>query len=118
VCEDVTIALNFADGSLATIAYTALGSSGFSKERIEAYAGGTVVTIEDFREQVIVSGSKSKRSRAVLDQDKGHQAELEAFATAVARGGPAPVDENELIETSLATIAVLESLQSGAPVAL
>ncbi len=37
---------------------------------------------------------------------------------AAAGGGPAPVDETELIETSLATIAVLESLQTGAPVKL
>jgi len=116
--EDVTITLNFTDGSLATIAYTALGAAGYSKELIEAYAGGTVVTIEDFRELTIAVGGKAKRQRAMLDQDKGHQAELAAFVKAAAAGGPAPVDETELIETSLATIAVLESLQTGAPVKL
>ena len=36
-----------------------------------------------------------------------------AFVEAVRGGGPAPVDEAELIETSLATVAILESLQTG-----
>ena len=117
-CEDVTITLNFTDGSLATVAYTALGSADYSKELIEAYAGGTVVIIEDFRTLTIVTGGKAKRQRAMLDQDKGHQAELAAFVRAAAAGGPAPVDETELIESSLATIAALESLQTGAPVKL
>jgi predicted dehydrogenase len=116
--EDVTVTLNFTDGSLATIAYTALGAAGHSKELIEAYAGGTVATIDDFREFTVATGGKVKRQRAMLDQDKGHQAELAAFVKAGGGGGPVPIDEIELIETSLATIAALESLQSGAPVKL
>ena len=38
---------------------------------------------------------------------------MQAFVAAVLSGGPAPVDEAELIETTAATIAVLESLRSG-----
>ena len=52
------------------------------------------------------------------EQDKGHGAELEAFAKAIASGGPAPADEAEIVESSFATIAVLESLQRGGPVDL
>ncbi|MBT3910815.1 MAG: hypothetical protein HOF27_14250, partial [Rhodospirillaceae bacterium] len=51
-------------------------------------------------------------------QDKGFDGALKAFAAAVAGGGPAPIDEAELIETSAATIAVLESLRSGTRVDL
>src|SRR6185437_10866348 len=47
-CDDLTVTLRFAEGSLATIAYTALGDSAFSKERVEAFAGGSVVTIDNF----------------------------------------------------------------------
>ena len=36
-----------------------------------------------------------------------------AFADAVAAGSGAPVDENELIQTSLATLAVVDSLREG-----
>lgn len=116
--EDMTITLNFTDGSLATLAYTALGDTAFSKELIEAYAGGTVATIDNFRDLTIASGGRLRRTRAVFDQDKGHGAELAAFVAAVAANGPAPVDEAEVIETSLATLAALESLQSGSAVPL
>jgi predicted dehydrogenase/threonine dehydrogenase-like Zn-dependent dehydrogenase len=118
VCDDVSVSLSFADGGLATIAYTALGDASFAKEQIEAYAGGIVVTIEDFRRMVVVADGKAQRSKEVAGQDKGHAAEIDAFVAAVAAGGPPPLDEAESIETSLATIAIVESLQTGATVNL
>ncbi|MEK9754429.1 MAG: hypothetical protein VW338_14645 [Rhodospirillaceae bacterium] len=51
-------------------------------------------------------------------QSKGAKAALAAFVAAVKAGGPAPVDEAELVETSAATLAVMESLRSGEAVAL
>ena len=117
-CDDLTVSLNFADGSLATVAYTALGDTAYSKELVEAFAGGTVININDFRAMTVTAkGHESKAGRS-MEQDKGHAAELKAFADAVAAGGPAPADEAELVQSSFATIAVLESLQRGGPVDL
>ena len=98
---------------MATIIYTAQGDSAFSKERYECFAGGTVVAIDNFLTLSITEGGRTKVEKASLGQDKGHRGELEAFATAVAAGTGAPIDEAELLETSLATIAVLESLRQG-----
>lgn len=117
-CDDLTVSLNFADGSLATIAYTALGDTAYSKELIEAFAGGTVININDFRGLTVTAGGKESKIGRSMEQDKGHAAELQAFAEAVAAGGPAPADEAELVQSSFATIAVLESLQRGAQVDL
>jgi predicted dehydrogenase/threonine dehydrogenase-like Zn-dependent dehydrogenase len=117
-CDDLTVSLNFADGSLATIAYTALGDTAYSKELVEAFAGGTVININDFRGLTVTSGGKESKIGRSMEQDKGHAAELTAFADAVAAGGPAPADEAELVQSSFATIAVLESLQRGGPVDL
>ncbi|MEO5375920.1 MAG: bi-domain-containing oxidoreductase [Alphaproteobacteria bacterium] len=111
-CDDLTVTLRFADGSLATIAYTALGDTAFSKERFEAFAGGTVVTIDNFLDLTVAAGGRVRRETAKFGQDKGHRAELTAFVAAVGRG-VAPVAEEETIETSLATIAVVESLRDG-----
>ncbi len=111
-CEDLCVAIRFKDGSLATIAYTALGDDALAKERIEAYGGGAVAVIDDFRALTLVADGRSSNSGA-RTQDKGFKAALAAFAGAVAAGGPAPIDETELIETSIATIAIMESLQSG-----
>jgi predicted dehydrogenase len=112
-CDDVSVALRLADGSLATIAYTALGDTASSKERIEAYAGGEVATIEDFRSLTVAKDGKVTKDAPRGRQDKGFGAALGAFAKAVKAGGPAPVDEGEVVETSLATIAILESLREG-----
>jgi predicted dehydrogenase/threonine dehydrogenase-like Zn-dependent dehydrogenase len=117
-CDDLTVSLNFADGSLATIAYTALGDTAYSKELIEAFAGGMVININDFRGLTVTAGGKESKHGKSMEQDKGHAAELQAFAEAVASGGPAPADEAELVQSSFATIAVLESLQRGGPVEL
>ena len=76
------------------------------------------MTIDDFRSFTITADGHIERSVKYWAQDKGHADGLRAFVAAVAAGGPAPVDEAELIETSLATIAVRESLQSGATVEL
>jgi len=118
VCDDVTAMLNFSDGSLATIAYTAKGDAALSKELIECYSGGTVVIIDDFRTLTVAADGKVVRSGARFGQDKGHAAELAAFVAAVADSGPAPIAEDELIDSSLATIAIAEALQAGAPVVL
>jgi predicted dehydrogenase/threonine dehydrogenase-like Zn-dependent dehydrogenase len=118
VCDDLTATLSYADGSLATIAYTAKGDTAYSKELFEAYAGGTVMMIDNFRKLTIVANGKEKKTGGGLDQDKGHKAELAAFVNAVAGAGKAPVDESELIESSLATIAIGEALRSGLPVIL
>ncbi len=112
-CDDLTVTLRFADGSLATVVYTALGDTAFSKELMEAYAGGAVVTIDDFRTLTVAENGRIHRKSSRGGQDKGFAAALAAFTQAVAAGGPAPIDESELVETSLATVAVLESLGAG-----
>jgi predicted dehydrogenase len=117
-CADVNVSLGFADGSLATIAYTALGDASRDKELIEVYGGGSVARIEDFRTLAITAGGRVTTRKAGRAPDKGIRAELRAFVDAVAGGGPAPIDESELVETSLATVAVMESLRTGARVTL
>jgi predicted dehydrogenase/threonine dehydrogenase-like Zn-dependent dehydrogenase len=117
VCEDLAVTLHFVDGSLATIAYTALGDPAFSKERFEIFAGGTVVTIDNFLAMTVTADGKTRTDKARLGQDKGHEAELAAFVAGVREGKP-PVAEAELFEASLATIAVLESLREGRRVEL
>ncbi len=117
-CEDVTVALRFSDGSLCTLVYTALGDPSYSKERIECYASSTVAIIDNFRTLEIVSNGRLRRQSSRLKQDKGHEAELDAFVAAVANDTGAPVPEAELVESSLATIAVVDSLRTGSAVFL
>ncbi|MBC8158386.1 MAG: bi-domain-containing oxidoreductase [Alphaproteobacteria bacterium] len=112
-CDDLIASLRFADGSLATVAYTALGDSSFSKELIEGYAGGSVVSLDNFRSLTVAEKGNVNTERDRIGQDKGFRDAVAAFAGAVIAGGPAPIDEAELMETSLATMAVVDSLREG-----
>ena len=109
--EDFGAHLEFADGSLASIAYTTFGDAAYSKESIEVFCAGQVFRIEDFPELVEVRDGKSRRHRG--SQDKGHGAALAAFAKAVREGGPPPIAEEALFASSFATIALKESLLEG-----
>jgi predicted dehydrogenase len=73
--------VGFADGSLATLTYTALGSSGYPKEKMEIYVDGQVIMMEDYR-SVEVVGSRKKGTRTKT-MDKGLEEELRRFALAI-----------------------------------
>ena len=115
--EDALISLRFDGGSLATIAYTAIGDAKTGKERIEAFAAGATFAIEDFRALAISDHGRTE-TRHDGGSGKGIPEELAAFVAAVRAGGPAPVDEQESIETSAAILAVMESLRTGQRVRL
>jgi predicted dehydrogenase/threonine dehydrogenase-like Zn-dependent dehydrogenase len=94
--DDMVVALRFADGSVASIAY---GSSPpvSGKERIEVLAGPHQVIIDDFR-SVHVDGRALWKGR----QDKGHRVHAAAFRQAV-EGGPGMPTE-AMLATMRATI--------------
>lgn len=89
--DNLSIALEYADGSMATIVYTALGGRDLPKERVEVMAGGASVVIDDFASvQGFGRGAPSWSGR----KDKGHAAELDAFARAI-RGEAGPLASAE-----------------------
>ncbi|PYX87413.1 MAG: oxidoreductase, partial [Acidobacteria bacterium] len=47
--DNMIVCLRFANGSQGTITYVANGDKSFSKERVEAFGGGAVAVLEDFR---------------------------------------------------------------------
>ncbi|GAB6188089.1 bi-domain-containing oxidoreductase [Thermopirellula anaerolimosa] len=94
----------FSDGSVGHLMYTALGPAGWSKERIEAVAGGRAAVLEDFRSLELIDTDGSRRRRRPWNADKGHHAMLEAWLSAV-REGRALVAPEELASVTAATFA-------------
>ena len=84
----------------------------YSKELIEVYSGGSVVCVDNFQSFTVAEHGKL-RKKSSRTQDKGFKKALKDFVSAVTNGGVAPVSEAELIETSIATIAIMESLREG-----
>lgn len=106
--DTVSISLKMENGSVATIAYYSNGNKDVSKEYIEVFNGGVIARIDDFKE-LVVNGPKGTRKIKSV-QDKGHKAEVEAFANALRNGKPAPISFDELYNATSSTFKVLESI--------
>jgi predicted dehydrogenase/threonine dehydrogenase-like Zn-dependent dehydrogenase len=114
--DNAAITVEFDDGAIASILYTSKGDMALGKERVEVFAGGTSAVIDDFQSATIVRGGKTDRTKG--KQDKGHTAELTRFIHMLTRGTPSPIDLDQLRASTLATLAIVESLAVGAPVGL
>jgi predicted dehydrogenase/threonine dehydrogenase-like Zn-dependent dehydrogenase len=110
--DNLHIQLGLADGSRADILYLSSGDSSVPKEHLEVFGGGRTAISEDFRKAWFYSGSRC-RTQSLFRQDKGHQAELEAFVRAVTSGGEPPISFESLHATTLTTFRIRESLQTG-----
>ena len=74
VTEDKSvIILGFADGSFGSIHYLANGSAKFPKERIEAFAGGKILHLDNFVKLKGYGWSNFKKLN-LWKQDKGQNA--------------------------------------------
>jgi predicted dehydrogenase len=103
--DTATIELGFADGSIGTIHYFANGTKAFPKERLEVFSAGRIVQLDNFR-TLSGYGWPGFRRQQLWRQDKGQATCIGAFISAVANGGPSPIDFNELIEVSRTAIAL------------
>lgn len=105
--ENMAVSLQFGNGSIGTLHYLANGSKGFPKERVEVFAGGRVLQLDNFR-RLTGFGFPKFRSMNLRQQDKGHSAELKAFASSVKTGGAAPIPFDEIAEVTRVTFAISE----------
>ncbi len=116
--DNVVLTFTFPDGSLGTVTYLANGDKAFPKERIEAFAGGMVAVLDDFRMLEMVHNGRRKLVRSRLRQDKGHRAAWEAFASSILGGGPPPIPYDQLFGVTNATFAAVEALSKGEQISI
>ena len=101
--DTVTINLGFADGSLGTVHYFANGTKAFPKERLEVFAAGRVLQLDNFR-RLRGFGWPGFRGMNLWRQDKGQKACAAAFIESLRSDGPAPIGFDEIIEVSRVSI--------------
>jgi predicted dehydrogenase len=92
----------FADGSIATLTYTASGSRDHPKEQLEVFVEGMTIAMNDFK-SLRVTGSKSVGLETKLSE-KGQKEELEIFAKAIKTGGDWPIplwEQNQATEMAI-----------------
>ncbi len=107
--DTATITLGFADGSLATIHYFANGAAQFPKERIEAFAAGRILQLDNFR-TLRGFGWPGFARMTLWQQDKGQNACAAAFLAAV-ENGVAAIPPGEIMEVAEVTLKVADLLQ-------
>lgn len=84
--DNFTAILTFSDGSVCSLAYTAMGAKSYPKETLQIFTEGRVYVLNDYK-SVEVHGAKAK-GWSGLSQDKGQEEELAALATMIRDGMP------------------------------
>jgi predicted dehydrogenase/threonine dehydrogenase-like Zn-dependent dehydrogenase len=107
--DNFSATIGYADGSLATLVYTALGpKAGLGKERIEVFCDGETYVVDDFKQLTRASDQTVLWQSSEID--KGHFEELSRFGDAIASGSPSPIPFDELVETSSVALHVEDLL--------
>ncbi len=97
--DNVQVALRFANGSVGAVDYFSVADAALEKENFEAFGAGRHLVVTDFR-------------------DKGQAAEVREFIAVVKTGGPMPMGLEEIVNSTRATLAVLQAMRTGQAVTL
>jgi len=108
--DNVSIILNYENGSMATITYYAYGDNSMPKEYIEVFGNGVSISMNDFRELITYSNSKAKKEKS-SNQDKGFVNEFKAFKESIKNGKEA-IEFDSIYNTTKTTFKILESLKT------
>jgi predicted dehydrogenase len=108
--DNFSATIGYADGSVATLVYTALGpKTGMSKERIEIFSDGEAYVVDNFQKATRASDGHVLWQSS--EPDKGHAEEFSLLGDAIANGGAAPIGFDEIVETTAVSLHVEDLLQ-------
>jgi predicted dehydrogenase len=105
--DTANLEVEFDDGSQATVHYFANGHRRYAKERVEVFAGGRVLALDNWR-KLRGYGWKGFSKLNLWRQDKGHSACLRAWLRAIENDGPSPIPFAELMEVSRWTLVAAQ----------
>ena len=112
--DNLVVTLSFANGSIATITYTADGSKSMNKEYIEVFGGGRSATIHDFKQATLYSGDLNIKHKKLKTQDKGQKDMLQSWLGGL-KSGICCISYESLMANSIATILAVESMRINQP---
>ncbi len=109
--DNVSILLKYENGSNAVINYFANGSKSYSKERVEIYSQERTLVMDNWRKLKTFGfkGGKNVSSK----QDKGHFNQFKNLVDQHQKGGFPIIPFDEIVNTTKASFAAIESLKGG-----
>ena len=110
--DNASILLKYENGTNAVINYFANGSKAYAKERIEVYHQERTLVLDNWRK--LKGYGFNNFNSASSGQDKGHQNQFNLLIESVKNGGESIIPISELVNTTLASFAAVESLKTGA----
>lgn len=109
--DNASILLKYENGTNAVINYFANGSKSYAKERIEVHSQERTLVLDNWRK---LNGYGFRGfSGASSGQDKGHKEQFRLLLERVQNAGSPIIPVNELINTTKASFAAVESLKIG-----
>jgi predicted dehydrogenase len=107
--DNFVATVRFSDGSVASLAYTAAGSSAYAKEHMEVFCDGQVYLLDDYVE-LKRAGDRKPLYKSV-SADKGLPAQWRAFCAGM-RTGIWPASLDEQLAASRIALAVQTQLSA------
>ncbi|RYE48828.1 MAG: dehydrogenase, partial [Sphingobacteriales bacterium] len=109
--DNASIILKYENGTNAVINYFANGSKAYVKERLEVYSQERTLVMNNWR-KLEGFGFKNFSSQS-SGQDKGHETQFQLLVDSVKTGGKQIIPMSEIVNTTKASFAAIESLKTG-----
>lgn len=109
--DNATLLLKYENGSTGVINYFANGSKAYSKERLEVYSQERTLVMDNFRKTEGFGFKGFNKLKTSLD--KGHKNQFQRLIKQVQSGGAPLIPFDELVNTTKASFAAVESLKMG-----
>jgi predicted dehydrogenase/threonine dehydrogenase-like Zn-dependent dehydrogenase len=109
--DNAIITLRFENGAQGVIHYFSNGSKSYPKERIELYTQSRTLVIDNFRKLSGYGFGRFSSLRAGLD--KGHKAQFKRLVENIKTSGQPLIPFEDIVNTTRASFAAIESLRSG-----
>mgnify|MGYP001598867962 FL=1 len=107
--DNASILLKYENGSTGVINYFSNGSKAYSTERVEAYSQDRTLVMDNYR---VTTGYGFKGfSHLKTKLDKGHNEQFKLLTESISNGGPSLIPFDELVNTTMASFAAIESLK-------
>jgi len=114
--NNLAATIRFADGSVATLAYSTVGSKTSNGERVEIFGQGFGVMTEDFKRLRIARGMRRESSK--IWPDKGYGSQMQSFVQCIRDGKPQEISALDGARASLVCVRIMESCRTGLPLAI
>lgn len=100
--------ITYDDGSVCSLTYTAMGHRDYSKERMDVFGDGKVISLDDYRSLVVV-GARGADWRSQTPE-KGQLDELKSLAACLRKNQAWPISLEEQLSATRISYQVEEAL--------